>query len=269
MKRKFIFSIIVVSLNTKKDFLKTIKSIFSQTFKDYQIIVVDGKSSDGSVKIIYKNKKKFKDIIIEEDRGIYDAMNKGLKKVKCPWIIFLNSGDIFYNKNTLRNIYKELNSKIYKDIYVGKNIVSNKFSYLSNFKMINKFSTSSNFSHQSTVCKSELFKKKKFDIKFKIAADYEFFKYCFLKKKKFFYSKTIISKSKPDGISNKNRIIALGEFYKINKIYNKNGLLTFFIYIKDLIYVLISDIVKKILPQNFIFYLIKIKKLKNFVVGNI
>jgi len=246
MRRKFIFSIIVVSLNTKKDFLKTIKSIFSQTFKDYQIIVVDGKSSDGSVEIIYKNKNKFKDIIIEKDKGIYDAMNKGLKKVKCPWIIFLNSGDIFYNKNTLRNIYKELNSKIYKDIYVGKNIVNNKFSYLSNFKMINKFSTSSRFSHQSTVCKSELFKKKKF-----------------------FYSKTIISKSKPNGISNKNRIIALGEFYKINKIYNKNGLLTFFIYIKDLIYVLISDILKKILPQNFIFYLIKIKKLKNFVVDSI
>ena len=102
MKKNIKFSIIVVSLNTKNDFLKTVNSILSQEYRNFEIIVVDGKSKDGTIKEIKKRKKFFKKIIIEQDKGIYDAMNKGVKYIKKDWVIFLNSGDIFYNSKTLK-----------------------------------------------------------------------------------------------------------------------------------------------------------------------
>ena len=97
-------SIIVVSLNTKKDFKKTIKSIINQKVNNYEIIVVDGNSKDGTLDYIKKYKKLFNKVIAESDRGIYYAMNKGIKVAKKDWIIFLNSGDLFANKNTLKKI---------------------------------------------------------------------------------------------------------------------------------------------------------------------
>ena len=87
-------SIIVVSLNTKKDFLKTLNSILNQKFSSYEIIVIDGDSSDGTKDEIENNKRNISKYIIEKDQGIYDAMNKGINISKGRWIIFLNSGDI-------------------------------------------------------------------------------------------------------------------------------------------------------------------------------
>ena len=98
------FSIIVVSLNTKLDLIKTLNSIFKQKYKKYEIIVIDGLSSDGSIEYIRKLKNKNICKIIERDKGIYDAMNKGIKKAKNKWTIFLNSGDTFYNSFTLLNV---------------------------------------------------------------------------------------------------------------------------------------------------------------------
>ena len=80
-------SIIIVSLNTKDDFLRTINSIISQT-KKVEIIVVDGNSTDGTVEEIKKHSQLFDEIIIERDEGIYFAMNKGIKKASKEWIYF-------------------------------------------------------------------------------------------------------------------------------------------------------------------------------------
>ena len=106
-KNKFKISIIVVSLNTKKLFLKTIKSILNQKYKNFEIIVVDGKSKDGTINEIRKIKNKKFQFIIEKDKGIYDAMNKGVSKCSGSWVIFLNSGDMFSNKNVLNKISKK------------------------------------------------------------------------------------------------------------------------------------------------------------------
>ena len=81
------FSIIIVSLNTKKDFIKTFNSTKKQSYKKIEIIVVDGNSSDRTIKEIKKIKKKYFQIYNRKDRGIYDAMNKGLKLAKNDWII--------------------------------------------------------------------------------------------------------------------------------------------------------------------------------------
>jgi glycosyltransferase involved in cell wall biosynthesis len=138
---KLKLSIVVVSLNTKNQFLKTIKSINSQKYKNYEIIVVDGNSTDGTLEVIKKMKKNFSQIVIGKDKGIYDAMNKGVQLASGNWIAFLNSGDIFYNSRVLLNIFKLPIAK--KDIVYGDTLVKN--------KDINYFSYSTIFSKKTIV----------------------------------------------------------------------------------------------------------------------
>ena len=104
MKKNTKFSIIVVSLNTKNDFVKTINSIYNQRYNNFEIILVDGNSNDGTILEINKLNKKIKKKIIEKDKGIYHAMNKGIKHITSDLTIFLNSGDIFNNRNILNKI---------------------------------------------------------------------------------------------------------------------------------------------------------------------
>lgn len=105
-------SIITVNLNNREGLRKTAESVVSQTYKDYEWIVIDGGSTDGSVEIIkdYVNKAESKDIhcywVSESDKGIYNAMNKGIKVAKGEYCLFLNSGDIFVNNIILIDFLK-------------------------------------------------------------------------------------------------------------------------------------------------------------------
>ena len=102
MDKNIQLSIIVVSLNTKDKFEKTISSIKNQSLKNYELIVVDGKSSDGTIELIEKYKNIIDKKIIEIDTGIYDAMNKGIN-ISSANGVFLNSGDVFMTTLQLKN----------------------------------------------------------------------------------------------------------------------------------------------------------------------
>ena len=112
------FSIITVVKNAENDILKTIKSIKNQSFKKYEYIIIDGNSQDNTIKNIYKNKKNINILISEKDRGIYFAMNKGLKFVNGEVILFVNAGDILV-KDALIKIYKKFQNKPDIDFVFG------------------------------------------------------------------------------------------------------------------------------------------------------
>ena len=199
-----LFSIIVVSLNTKYQFLKTINSVKNQTFKKYEVIVVDGKSKDGTINEIKKIKnKKFK-FIIEKDKGIYDAMNKGVRKCSGSWIIFLNSGDKLCNKNTLKKISKKKINKA--DILFGNTIIQNKFfTHNSRAKNFTKETFLMPFCHQSSLVRRNLLMKFRFDLKYKISSDFNFFINSYYKSYSFLNLNLIISKVTSGGLSDTNR----------------------------------------------------------------
>jgi len=263
---KNLISIIVVSLNTKKEFLKTIKSIQKQVCKNYEIIVVDGKSTDGTIEIIKKFKKKFAKIVIEEDRGIYDAMNKGTELASGNWVIFLNSGDIFYNKNVILNIFKSLFLSKKIDILFGDTIVKNRnLNYLIQGNDLNKKVVMMPFCHQSTVTKTELLKKNKFDLNYKISSDFNLFLELLKQKKIFHKLKLTISEVNSEGLSDNNRLRVFYENYRIlkkNKLINGKIFLLLLFYC----YILLVKLLKILLPTYLVNIILKIKY-KNLLIN--
>ena len=260
--RKFI-SIIVVSLNTKKEFLKTIKSIQKQDYKNYEVIVVDGKSTDGTVQEIKKLKDKKVKYIIQKDNGIYDAMNKGIKISLGKWIIFMNSGDLFYKNNVLNNFLSE-NVKNYEIVY-GNTVVSAKnLKYIVNSKTFDHKTLLMPFCHQSVFVKSDILKKRNFSLIYRFSSDFDFFYYSYLSGKKFYKIDSIISKVKSSGLSDKNRQMVFNENLRIIKKRGSKYLLCFLYLIKINQY--IKDALKFILPR-FIQELILKKKYKSNLIN--
>ena len=102
-----LFSIITPVLNNKEGIIKTIDSLKIQELKDFEHIIVDGGSTDGTLEVI-KNEKNITKWISEKDKGIYDAINKGLKISKGKYINTINSGDYYYSSKSLNFIKKYL-----------------------------------------------------------------------------------------------------------------------------------------------------------------
>ena len=91
-------SVITVVKNNKKDIERNINSVLNQTYKNYEHIIIDGKSDDGTLDIIKKYQNKISYWVSQKDDGLYDAMNKGLDLAKGDIIGILNSDDIYYEK---------------------------------------------------------------------------------------------------------------------------------------------------------------------------
>lgn len=103
-------SIITINFNNKSGLERTFESVFSQTFKEFEYIIIDGGSTDGSKELIEKHSEKITYWVSEPDKGIYNAMNKGIKAVNGDYLLFLNSGDEIYEISTLEKCAPILNS---------------------------------------------------------------------------------------------------------------------------------------------------------------
>ena len=251
-----IISIIVVSLNTKIDFLKTLASIKKQTYNNYEIIVIDGDSKDGTKKEILNKKNLISKYIIEKDNGIYHAMNKGIKISSGNWIIFMNSGDIFFNKNVLKDFDSEKFTKF--DIIYGDTVVkTNEFMYLVTSNRFNNNTLFMPFCHQSVFVKSKILKKRKFSLNYKFSSDFDFFLFCYLNKKRFKRINKIISKVKSGGLADRNRQKVINENIDIISKNGNKRLFYSFYFIKIIQY--FKDLIKMIFPKIIQRFILKIK----------
>ncbi len=174
-----LISIITVNYNDAIGLEKTIKSVQSQTFKNFEHIIIDGNSTDGSKAIIEKHKNSFSYWVSEPDSGIYNAMNKGIDKAKGEYLLFLNSGDYLYDDKVLEKVSTELKSGI--DIYYGdlcfvdangKGKVKQYPDELSFYYFFDK----GHLPHPASFTKKTLFDKiGLYREKFKIVADWDFY----------------------------------------------------------------------------------------------
>jgi glycosyltransferase involved in cell wall biosynthesis len=214
-------SVITVCRNAEHTIETTIKSVLGQTCKTIEYVIIDGKSTDKTLNIIRKYKAGIDVLVSEPDKGIYDAMNKGVKKCTGDWIYFLNSGDTFYNQDVITNISREL-SKIKDADLVYGNISTDQG--LIKFSRVNRF-----FLIRGTICHQAMFIRKKlfsefgfFNLNYKIASDYEWLlRIIYTYKRKIKYVDRIIADYSLTGISNNSdfRSQTLSEYSQIRGHY--------------------------------------------------
>ena len=110
-------SVITVVYNNVRDIERTMLSVINQTYPAIQYILIDGSSTDGTFEVIKRYESRIDTLISEKDKGIYDAMNKGLKLATGDYVIFMNSGDEFYLDNTVEAVFAIADDA---DIYYGE-----------------------------------------------------------------------------------------------------------------------------------------------------
>ena len=169
-------TVVTAVLNDAGHIEQTILSVISQTDIEIEYIIVDGGSKDGTLELIGKYKDKISLLIIEPDRGVYDAMNKGIEHSSGDFVYFLNSGDVLLNPSILSKIkleeLKERNAIIYGNVVVAYGNIEalEKPRPFFNSKM--KFK-GIGICHQSMFFPGELIRNEKYDLSYNIAADYD------------------------------------------------------------------------------------------------
>lgn len=200
-------TIITVTYNAEKYIEETINNIINQDYPNIEYIIIDGGSRDNTVDIIKKYNSYITYWISEPDKGIYDAMNKGINVATGDWINFMNAGDTFCEKNTISKVINEVTEKvdlISGDIYYIKN---NNKEYLKAKGLENILNGMFCF-HQTLFTRTQIMKEYHFNIEFKIAGDYDFVLKCYMNQYKFKFLNFAIANFIADGLAENNSIKA-------------------------------------------------------------
>ena len=187
---KPIISIVVPTFNCASELKKSLESLKKQEYIGFECVIVDGNSTDHTVIVAeeYKNKVNFSiTISVEKDKGIYDAMNKGVQLAQGKYIQFLGAGDTLVDSTTLKNVAefcgKDKFDVIYGyvniDGYAGKTI-KNKINFLTSFRY-------RPICHQAIYAKNELLKKFPFQLKYKYVADQDWIMKTYASRAKYKY----------------------------------------------------------------------------------
>ncbi|MBQ8722812.1 MAG: glycosyltransferase [Opitutales bacterium] len=171
-------SIITVSYNAKSTIERTIRSVLAQTHPDKEFVVIDGGSTDGTLEILKKYADKIDILVSEPDKGIYDAMNKGVAKASGDYLIFINADDYFYDEFVLERVAQAPHADfIFGDQYDEEDGIRELAQNLDALDVYHMFR--GYFAHQSILAKRELFQKYgNFDLSYKICADWDWILRC-------------------------------------------------------------------------------------------
>jgi glycosyltransferase involved in cell wall biosynthesis len=170
-----LLSIITINYNDKPGLERTLNSVKNQSYTNFEHIIIDGGSNDGSKQLIETNRENFSYWVSEPDHGIYNAMNKGINVAKGEYLLFLNSGDHFEDDNALHNVHNFLKKE--DIVYFNVNVIGEHKSYIKKCPEILTFKyLHENLpTHQATFFKKELFNKLgNYDENLKIVSDWKF-----------------------------------------------------------------------------------------------
>ena len=165
-------SVITVNYNNKAGLQRTIDSVVCQTWRDFEWIVIDGGSTDGSKELLEQYQQHFAYWCSEPDGGVYNAMNKGIARAKGDYLLFLNSGDALYDENVLQTI---------DDIHSSADIITGQAIRMDTNELLRQYDKNllmqlylDTLNHQATFIKRELFKDTCYDESLKIVSDWKF-----------------------------------------------------------------------------------------------
>jgi len=172
-----LFTIITICYNDLEGLNRTYESVIKQTCRNFEWIVVDGASSDGTIRFLEDISEEYASWVSEPDNGLYDAMNKGIDRANGKYLHFLNSGDEFAKCDTLEHVQKAADEYEYEYDLIYGDALEVKSERLGNYKSAYSFHRKwyGMFTHhQAMFYRRECVGTQRYDLSYKIAADYAF-----------------------------------------------------------------------------------------------
>jgi len=204
-----ILSIITINYNDKVGLERTLKSVVTQTYKAFEFLVIDGGSTDGSKELIEANKANINYWVSEPDKGIYNAMNKGILKANGEYLLFINSGDELFSPTVLEENIQFIHTEDL--IYFNINVVGKQESFIKKYPSNITFSYlfEDTLPHPATCIKKSLFAKiGLYDETLKIVSDWKWFILALVKHNvNYKYYNTVFSTFYLDGISSQKESV--------------------------------------------------------------
>lgn len=222
---KPLFSIITVSYNAASTLPATLASVREQTCRLYEYILIDGASADNTVKLAYESGIEPMAIISEKDKGIYDAMNKGLGIATGDYVIFLNAGDSFHNAHTLQLIADAIMDNDYPGIVYGQTqIVDSSRKRIGDRHLTAPADlTLDSFKNGMVVCHQAFIVLRKlvdnYDTRYRFSADYEWCIRCLQRSQRNCYIDRILIDYLSEGVTTANHRASLLERFRIMSHY--------------------------------------------------
>lgn len=210
-----LITIITVVYNGDDYIENTILSVMSQTYGNVEYIIIDGGSKDGTIDIIRKYEHAIDLWISEPDKGIYDAMNKGIALATGDWINFMNAGDTFYGSEVLEKIFSGFSHPAGRMIYGNVEVVYPDFRIIRKAGLPENLSKGMQFSHQSLFAPLAFHKNNLFETGFKTAADFNFIFTANRSGIPFVYADETVSSVTSGGVSDVRRIQSIKEMRRI------------------------------------------------------
>jgi glycosyltransferase involved in cell wall biosynthesis len=216
------FSIITVTFNAESFLERTILSVLEQTYPRVEYIVVDGASKDGTLAIIERYDKRISRWISEPDKGLYDAMNKGMKMATGDYLCFLNAGDMFYEPETLQKMVDSIQSQSeLPDVLYGHTVLVDESGH---FKRMRRLEPPEELNWKSfrqgmLVCHQAFFAKRiiavDYDLSFRYSADQDWCIRTMKKADNLFNTHLTLIRYLEEGMSTRNRKESLKERFQI------------------------------------------------------
>lgn len=202
------FSIITICLNNIEGLKKTHQSLLGQSYTNYEWIVIDGNSNDGTSAYLAETDAVW---VSEKDKGLYDAMNKGLDRANGSYVLFLNAGDALHDLSVLQQV-----SQFDDDIVYGDALEMTLVKYANDPSYIDALFAC----HQSIYYRRHIIGSLRYDLRYVIAADYLFTYECLARAKSLRYIPKVLSDVEPDGLSQKRAKQGRMDLYAIREKYS-------------------------------------------------
>ena len=231
---KPLISIITVVYNGEKYLEETIQSVINQTYDNVEYIIIDGGSTDGTLDIIKKYEDRVDYWVSERDKGIYDAMNKGIDVASGEWINFMNAGDGFYTKDVLNKIFLQNDFKSINVVYGNHNVIYPHKTRIAKAGNIEDIWKGSQFCHQSSFVSATVHKSNKFNLSNRIGADFEFFYTLYKKHMSFKYIDIIVANYSAGGLSDIKRVDSIIGWWNVVEKDTKVNLYYVWIVLKEI-----------------------------------
>ena len=217
------FSIITVTFNAGKVLEDTIQSVVFQTYRNVEYIIVDGGSTDNTLEIAGKYHDRISKVISEPDKGLYDAMNKGIRLATGDYLCFLNAGDELHENETLQKMVHTLKGKELPDVIYGETAIVDEKSHFLHMRRLStperlnwkSFKQGMLVCHQAFFARRELAINECYDLRYRFSADFDWCIRIMKKAKCLHNTRLTIIDYLNEGMTTRNHKASLKERFRI------------------------------------------------------